>query len=91
MNKDTLMMKTIDQIVLHSKCLDILRRSDITYVQAEAMISILKREYECESADYYERDDETFEKEERSDVQDLIDDDNRDRARDMNAVGRSPY
>ena len=69
MNKDTLMMKTIDQIVLHSKCLDILRNKDIPYLQAHGMIAELKRHYEEDSRDYYERDDETFEVEEKSDEQ----------------------
>lgn len=36
-------------------------------------------------------DDEVFEDEMRSDLQDLIDDDNRERARDMNAELRRYY
>ena len=91
MNKDTIMMQTIDKILFHSKCLDILRRPDVPYAQAKAMILELERQYLVESKDYYERDDETFEVEERSDEQELIDDDNRERAADMNAVSRSPF
>ena len=89
--RDTLIMKTVDQIVLHSKCLDILHRKDIPYVQALAMIEELKKEYAIESPSYYGDDEDFNEPVTRSDTQELIDDDNRQRAADMNAVNRSPF
>ena len=89
MDKDTLMMQTIDQIILHSKALAILTRKDIPYIQAQAMVAEMMRHYKLDVDDYY--DDETFPVEEKSDEQELIDDVNRVRAADMNAVNRSPY
>lgn len=91
MNKDELMMRTIDQIILHSKAFAILQRKDIPYVQAHGMISEMMRHYEFDSEAYYDKDAERFEPDERSDEQELIDDDNKERAVDMNAVNRGYY
>lgn len=91
MNREELMMRTIDLLGLHSKALSILQRKDIPYVQAEAMITEMFRHYELESEDYYEKDYGDEPVETKSDEQELIDDDNRERAADMNAVNRSYY
>lgn len=89
MNKDTLMMKTIDMIGLHIKALNILRDPSITYLQADGMIKEMFKQYEADSEDYYP--DETFEVEEKSLDQEMREDDARERARDMNEVNRSPF
>lgn len=92
MNKDELMMRTIDQIILHSKAFAILQRKDIPYAQAYGMISEMMRHYEFDSEAYYCGDDEDHcVRESISDEQELINDDNKERAADMNAVNRSYY
>lgn len=92
MNKDTLMMKTIDMITLHAKALGILQNPGISYLEADGMIKEMFRHYMADSEDYYEKElDECCAIDTKSDLEELIEDDNRERARDMNAQNRSPF
>ena len=86
---DVEMMKHIDQIVLHTKAIKILRDPAVTLIQAQDMIKEMFKKYEADSEDYYP--DENFEVEEKSLDKVMREDDARERARDMNAVNRSPF
>lgn len=83
------MMKHLDQIVLHAKAIKILKDPAVTLIQAQDMIKEMFRQYEADSEDYYP--DESFEVEEKSLDQEMREDDARERARDINAVNRSPF
>ena len=90
---DVDIMKHIDQIILHTKAIKILRDPKITLIKAQEMIDQMFMQYEDDSEDYYpEKElDSCCESMAKSDLQELIEDDNRERSRDMNAVNRSPF
>lgn len=82
MNIDKQTLETIEKIVFHSKCIAILNDPELNAAQAQAMIAQLYIQHGYEY-------DGTSATKPKSDTQELIDDDNRQRARDMNAVNRS--
>ena len=86
MRHETDILKAIDEIVMGAKAIAILQRPDLTLLQAQRMIETMRAEYLAKFQEPRELD-EGHECEVRSDLQDLIDDDNRDRANDMNKAG----
>ena len=92
MNTDS-MMQHIDQIILHSNAIKILQDPDLTLLQSKSMIKEMFRQYEADSKNYYDEPelDSCCKSMAKSDLEELIEDDNRERATDMNAVNRSPY
>jgi hypothetical protein len=90
MRHEQMILELLDKISMHVKSIEILRREDLTYSQA--LLHIAKMQEEFILSRWPDADcDEEFSDGLRSDEQDLIDDDNRDRANDMNAVSRSYY
>lgn len=91
MRHEEMILELLDRITMHMKSIEILRRPDLSYSQAVVEIAKMQQEFELNQRWPDKEVDEEFIEDMRSDEQDLIDDDNRDRAADMNAVNRSYY
>ena len=79
----------LDEIAMASRAIEILRKP-ISLVEAQRLIRQMRIDYR-ESQVGVRVEDEDDGVGEGDDLQELIDDDNRSRANDMNAVNRGPY
>jgi len=91
MQHEQMILEILDKVTMHMKAIEILRKPNLTYLQAVTEINKMQQEFELNQHWPDSECDEEFTEDLRSDEQDLIDDDNRERAADMNAVNRSYY
>lgn len=76
------MIEVLDGIIVHCRCLKHLMRNDIPAKKALELVGLEMLQHQTRNEP--KELDEVYEENVKSDLQELIDDDNRERARDMN-------